>query len=173
MPDYVEGTRQDILVTETVVHDILVQEGARIDLIDVAVQGLPGPRGPQGEQGPPGGTLQQYRAATTLSGHRAVMLDANGELVYASSTNAAHMGRVVGITTQAAEAGEMCNVQSSAPMNESSWAWASETDPILLGADGALVQQPDAGAKFLQVLAFPISTTAAFISLREPILLTN
>jgi hypothetical protein len=171
--DLIETVRQEILVERAApAQDILEAVTERIDIIEAAGQGVPGPRGLQGEQGPPGGTLQQYPAGAILSGHRVVTLDSNGDLKYATCTDAAHAGRVIGITTHAADAGAPCSVQTFSTMNESSWSWTPD-QPVFLGADGALVSAPPPDAAFVMVVGFAISPTVLFISLREPILLTD
>lgn len=173
MSNVIETVRQDILVERALpAQDIVEAIVERIDIVDVAVQGAPGPRGLQGVQGPPGGTLQQYPAGATLSGHRVVTLDSNGALKYATCTDAAHAGRVIGITTHAASAGDQCGVQTFSTMDESSWNLTPD-QPLFLGADGTLVAAPPPDAAFVMVVGFAISPTVLFISLREPILLTD
>lgn len=153
--------------------DIIAQEVERVDVISESVQGLPGVPGPRGLPGPPGGATLEFIAGTAVGGHRAVVLDANGELAYASAANLAHMGRLVGITLGAADAGANCAVQNFDQIEEPSWAW-DITKPVYLADNGMLTQQlPTAPAlKFSMVVGFPISSTSLFVNLREPIILS-
>jgi len=136
-------------------------------------QGLQGIQGPQGKPGAPGGTTLEYPASIALSGHRAVMFGPDGKLVYASAANLAHMGRVIGITLNAADAGADCRVQNFDQIEEPSWSWDT-SKPVYLGADGVLTQLVPAlpESKFSMVVGFPVSSTILLVNLREPIVLT-
>ena len=100
-----------------------------------------------------------------------MLLDEAGHLAYASCDDTTHFGRVVGVTTQAAEPGAPCNVQNFDRIVEGTWSW-TPGEPVFLGTNGALTQTaPTAG--FLMVVGFAISATVLFVSLRDPILLTD
>lgn len=163
MADVVEITRQEILAVEN----------ERIDILSVGTQGLPGIAGPRGLPGPPGGATLEYIAATAIGGHRVVMLNAAGQLIYASAVDLTCLGRVIGITVNAADASMPCQVQNFDQLDEPGWTW-DVSKPVYLGLDGLLTQTPPAlpGAKFSMVVGFPISSTALFVNLREPIILS-
>jgi hypothetical protein len=153
--------------------DLLVVSRDRISIVSQAgKQGLPGPPGKQGNPGPPGGTTLEYIAGTAIGGHRAVILGTDGKLAYASAAEIAHAGRVIGITVAAADENESCQVQTFERLEEPSWNWDVNL-PVYLAADGLLTQvAPSSPAsKFSLVLGFPISSTALFLNIREPIVL--
>lgn len=158
--------RIDIISVGTERNDILSEKGPQ------GIQGIPGPRG---EVGPAGGSSLEYPAGAALGGHRAVMLDNAGKLQYATNANIAHMGRVIGVTLGAVEADAPCQVKNFDQTTEPTWNWAMN-QPVYLGANGLLTQSaPTAigGATFLMVIGFPVSSTTLFVSLREPIVLSN
>lgn len=122
-------------------------------------------------RGEPGdGGLSLQTAAHPLSGHRIVTLNGAGLLVYASNADIAQAHRIGGISTNAADAGGGVFVQRSGPLEEPSWSW-STSDPVFLGADGALTQVPPAApdAGFQLVVGFPISATKLFINIGIPV----
>lgn len=136
---------------------------------DKGDQGEVGERGPQGA---PGGTLIERDAAIDISGHRLVLLDAQGRANYASSADLTHAARVVGMTTHAAVAGAPVALQIFGEVTEPSWNWIPD-QPVYLGADGHLTQSVPVApaAKFAVVVGFPISTTTLFINIGIPITL--
>lgn len=108
-------------------------------------------------------------AGEALGGHRAVVLDASGHAFYASSSNAAHAGRLAGITTGAAEVGSAVVLVSAGLLVEPSWSW-TPGQPVFLGTGGMLTQtQPLEG--FVQIIGMPSSPTSLFIHIRELIAL--
>ena len=117
-PDIVAVPQPDIQVlTETTVTPIVITtpevEVVTLDGEDHIVDQVReiqivtvGEQGPQGIQGPSGsGVAETYTAVTDLGGHRVVVTDASGGLIYADVTNQAHAHQAVRITTQAARAG--------------------------------------------------------------------
>lgn len=114
----------------------------------------------------------QYRAAIDVSGHRAVVLDADGRLNYASNNVPDHLGRLVGITTNAALTGDFAFVAKAGIVTEPSWTWTVGS-PIFMGANGLLTQAAPANAgTFSQIVGMPIAATRLFIDIREPILIS-
>jgi hypothetical protein len=153
--------------------DIILQTVDRIDVITQGTQGIPGIQGDRGLPGPPGGSALEYTAGSAIGGHRVVILNGDGQLTYASANDLTNIGRVIGITTMAADVGATCQVQNFDRLDEPSWNWDT-TQSVYLGVDGLLTQQtptlPD--AKFSMVVGFPISSTSLFVNLREPIILS-
>lgn len=109
-----------------------------------------------GLMGPPGtggdGTAPTYTAATPITAFRAVALNADGELVHASAATRAHGYTVAGIASQAAATGATLAPVSAGPIVNPAWSWAP--GPVLLGADGQLVQQLPVGALFSLVVGW-------------------
>ncbi|MDP2786260.1 MAG: hypothetical protein Q8O38_16955 [Sulfurimicrobium sp.] len=160
----------EILTEQVLVFDggesILVLDDGRIEALDVAEQGPPGP---QGIPGPTGGSALQYLAGIALGGHRMVVLDDAGLAIYADKSIPAHAGKVLGMTTGAANPGELATIQTGGEMTEPSWSWLLN-QPIYLGANGLLTQTPPVTGISL-IVGFPITATKVFISIKQLIFL--
>lgn len=150
-----------------------------VSLVSVAAQGplgATGPRGLKGDQGETGQTGAAGQsgglglvttAAEAMGGHRAFVLDANGQTLYADCNNILHFGRVGGITLNAVSQGGTVSCVRNGLVNEPSWAWLPNL-PVYLGRSGLLTQVlPSIG--FSQVLGVALSNTALFVNPREPI----
>ena len=144
---------------QAVVEAELVQE-----LIELAVQGPPGPQGPPGLSG---GSASAVPLGEAVGGHRAVIIS-DSAAFYADADNVAHAGRVAGITSQAGGAGASVLVQSSGPMTEPSWGWTPNGD-IWLGLNGLLTQIPPGAAAFAQRLGYATSPTSIWVEISEPV----
>ena len=120
-----------------------------------------GQRGVKGEQGDT--SLLTAIAGVNLGGHRAVVFDGDGTVIYADQSIAAHAERVLGVTTGAASIGTEATIQTGGELTEPSWAWALDA-PIYLSTNGLLTQViPTTG--FIQQIAIPLSATSIkFIS---------
>lgn len=155
------------------VHPVIVEERSvtirEVSERQVVFGGEQGPQGPQGIPGQVGGTVLQYVAGENLGGHRMVVLNDSQQAVYASNDNPAHAVKVLGMTTGAANIGDLSTIQTGGEITEPSWDWVLNT-PVCLSTNGLLTQtQPLTG--FIQIIGFPITTTKIFINLREPITL--
>lgn len=126
--------------------------------------------GPPGPPGPGGGALSSFEAASPLSGHQVIALDASGKAVYASCDNLAQVLRVVGISTAAAAAAAPISVQSKDTLEHAGWSWVAG-DTILLGLNGALTSSLPVGAAFLQVLGKALAPTRILVGVQPPIIL--
>lgn len=160
----------DTLVVEsaTVLSDqeevsVLLETDDHVIVVSDTQQGPPGPIGPAGS------VLFQGAAAQTVGGHRALR-HTGGGLDYASAANVADAGRVAGVSTGAATAGDLVSYQAAGRLTEPSWAWTPDAD-IYLGLDGQLTQNVPVGAAFLQRLGYAIDATSMWIELSEPITL--
>lgn len=125
-----------------------------------------------GRQGPPGpsrlaNTVVHFPAASALSGHRAVVLNDLGQAIYADHRTLAHAGKILGVTLNAAAAGELIAIQTYGRLSEASWTWTLDA-PVFVGADGLLTQSaPNTG--FVVTVGFPLSATELFIDISMPI----
>lgn len=131
--------------------------------------GIPGPPGPQGPAG--SSQLESFTASASISGHAPVLLS-GGQAAVADATVLAHLGRVIGITTGAANTGSPVAVFMHGSLTEPSWSWTPDA-PVFLGA-GALTQTPPTlggGFVFSQRLGFALSPTVVFMDIEAPILL--
>lgn len=128
-----------------------------------------GIKGDKGDKGDPGGSTTIKRAADNIGGHRAVALNDTDEVIYASSDNISHIGRLLGITTGAAESGSLINIQCMDYMTESSWSWVPNK-PIYLGINGLLTQDINNTGLFVLVIAYALSQTNILINKSQPII---
>jgi len=88
-------------------------------------------------------------AAVSLSALRAVTTDANGDAVYASNDTLAN-AQVVGITSNAASAGDGVTIKTSGILTDANWSWTKGT--VYLGTNGTLTQTaPSGGAIVVHV----------------------
>lgn len=126
-----------------------------------------GPAGPAGPQGLPGGQVQLV-AASTINGHRAIAANADGLAVHADALTRAHALSIVGITEQSAAVGEALQVRNTGSITHAGWAWSA--GPVLLGADGNLVQALPTGALFALPVGWGDGDTLA-INIQPPIYL--
>lgn len=122
------------------------------ELLEVALQGPPGPTGS------PGGGLVVGIAGMALSGHQVVAYEADGDLVLASASQAAQALAIVGITTGAAVSGASVSVQRFDTIEHLGWAWTAGL-PVFLGLAGALVQTPAGGSVYLKPLGVALTAT--------------
>ncbi|MCM6789907.1 hypothetical protein NDR87_26385 [Nocardia sp. CDC159] len=142
---------------------------------------IPGPPGPPGLAGPPGppgppgsggeAVIVTGAAGSVLSGHRAVVRRPDGTYLYASCDDPTHLTLPIGITANAALAGDPVQVVMFGEMTDPSWAWTP--GPIFLGAAGALTQSvPSDPAVFLAQLAAATAATTLFVHRTPSIALT-
>ena len=136
----------------------------------VVMRGVPGPRGPQGIPGPAGGATLVPVGPEPISGHSAVAVSADGELIYADCTDASHLGAVLGVVANAYAAGDDAVVQTSYPLGHSGWSWAP--GPVYVGEGGQLTQTLPPGAVFVQVIGHALAPTVVLIDLQPPILIS-
>lgn len=124
-----------------------------------------GLRGPAGRDGAPGSQVVSFVAGAALSGHRAVFAAGN-TVAYASSGAPETAAQVIGVTTQAADAGAPINVQRMGTITEPTWSWAP--GPVFLGLAGALVQTPPDTGAYLQI-GVALDATTLDIRIGTPI----
>lgn len=102
-----------------------------------------------------------------ISGHSVVAVGADGALVPADCSNAAHLGAVLGVLANAYAAGALAQVQTALPLSHAGWAWAP--GPVFVGPAGHLTQQLPPGALFAQVVGHAVSPTRVLINVQPPI----
>lgn len=123
-------------------------------------------------------TLQSYVlgvpvviAAVALSGHIAVVLDADGEAIPADAFNALHAAVVIGVTSGASMAGDSVVLVNQGTLEHLGWFFTPNL-PVYLGAMGALVQSVPVGASFTKVLGMAQSATRVTVS-PQPAIFVN
>lgn len=155
----IASSNQSVVATNTTTLAVTTTEIA-------AVITAPGAQGPQG---PPGAstTFVYILAAENLGGNRVVSTNSLGKLVYPDLTQLDQT--VIGITTGAANADTLAEVQISGLQAEPSWSWLPNL-PIFVGTSGTLTQTVPATNTVLQI-ARPVTQTKIFIDLQQPIYL--
>lgn len=111
---------------------------------------------------------ERYTAGENLSALRVVKIE-SGQAFYADSSDATDRNKVLGITTQAADAGDQISIQTAGEFEDGVWSWTVGT-PIFFNSSGALTQTPPSSG-FLQAVANPITATKVWIQLQPSILL--
>jgi hypothetical protein len=135
-----------------------------IQVVETGVPGPPGPPGTGGEQ-----IITDYLAGQALGGQRVVIVGIDGKLYYADCTNLAHLNRVLGVTTGAAEPNAPAIVRAFGIMTEPAWNW-DLSKFIYLGTNGLLTQAPPPTG-FLLELGWPVNPTSMMVQIELPILL--
>lgn len=97
-----------------------------------------GVQGPEGAAGVNAESLV-LKANEAIGGHRAVVIEGSG-VSYANYDEATDLGKVLGLTTNAAVAGDDLTVVFSGTVTENSWAF--NPGPVYVGLDGMLTQTP-------------------------------
>lgn len=128
---------------------------------------VPGPQGAKGDAGDANVT-QIHEAATNLSGHRAIRVVA-GLAYFCDGSDAAHIGRAIGISTGAATAGADVSIQTSGLLMEPSWSWID--GPVYVGTAGVLTQQLS-GLAYVHQIGLAVSATQIDINPLSPILIS-
>lgn len=125
--------------------------------------GPPGPEGPPGAAG--SGDTQQYTAGATISALRMLTIDASGNAVYANQDDTP-----VGLSLTATSSGDTVTVATSDHVVEDdSWNWTLG-QPVLLGTNGTLTQDPT-GMTRLTVVGRPASATRLIVKIQPAITL--
>lgn len=93
------------------------------------------------------GDVQTVNSLVSLNAYKAITTDEQGNAIYASSANAAHVDQVLGIGQGS---GTSVVVQTSGPITNDGWSWIAGK-PVYLGVDGDLTQNPNTGVFTLTV----------------------
>jgi len=157
----------EIIVNETPqTVEILSEE---IELVEIITAGPQGPQGPQGARGESNESYIIKPVQGNIGGQRFVTGNINGTVSYADATNLSHLGRVIGITLNAASDGDDVEVLIFGYVEFNGWDFDISA-PVYLSTEGLVTQtQPTTG--FSQIVGFAESPTKLFINLREPIIL--
>lgn len=108
------------------------------------------------------------KAARPLSGHRVLKITPDGA-DYASSAIIADAASVIGISVDAADAGQPIKIQTAGELSEPSWAW-TVGQPVYNGVDGVLTQV-GASAGYSLVVGVAIEATSILVAMKQPIVL--
>jgi hypothetical protein len=120
----------------------------------------------QGPQGIPGGVTSFIaEAAIPLGGHRVIALGDDGMAVYADNTN--QFKYVVGISTNAVNAGDSIVIKIFGEMSESSWSW-DKNKGLFLTTNGLITQDAPPTGVIISI-GFVINLTTIFVRIGERI----
>lgn len=111
--------------------------------------------------------LVSAAASVSLSGHRAVVPQADGTLIYADPFSLAHFTRPLWLTRNAIMIGTVDDVLGEGEIVEASWTWGPGA--IYLDVNGTLSQTPPAGAAFTVELGAASDATSMYFSPKMPI----
>jgi len=137
---------------------------APIELLEISEQG---PHGPPGPQGLSGSAVSSYFSAVGVSGHIAVVLDADGQCRAADASVPADHA-VAGLTIGAAAAGAPAVVVDRGILEHSGWSF-SPGSPVFLGLAGAITQTLPESAAFCKVLGVAVSPTRISVNFQPAI----
>lgn len=141
--------------------EVLVPD--RITTVEVRIPGIPGPPG----AGAAGSNVTfQKIAAQAISGHRVVRAVNATEVDIASSGISSHAETILGITSNAANAGDFLNVVSHGFITEPSWAFVPDQF-VFVGINGAITQVAPSGPTSLyqRVIGVAVSPDTIFVDL--------
>lgn len=124
--------------------------------------------GIKGDKGDPGGVTVTRVAFDSLAGNRVVIQNSDDTVSYASSDNASHANRVLGVTTHAATATAEIAIQLSDVMAEVSWSWEPNA-PVFLSSDGMLTQDINSTGLFFLQVGTALSATKLLIDKQIPV----
>lgn len=156
----------DSVVVTTTADVVVVSETTSYQTIVTGLQGPPGPTGPIG----PSGDAFVLTAASTLSGHRALAINGDGQAIYAQHTDATALA-VQGLSAQSGIVGEDLVVSQSGPL---AWPAGDLTPglPLFLTTDGQLAHTPPTTG-WLRQIAVAVDADTISIDIGPAIRLTE
>jgi hypothetical protein len=108
-----------------------------------------------------------YVADEPLSALRVVRVAAPGRLRYARPPEVEALAPI-GLTTGASSTNQFVQLATRGPVRDASWHWTAGL-PVLLGADGFLVQEQPDGIDVMLVVGQAIATDTIVIRIEAPI----
>lgn len=130
-----------------------------------------GSPGPQGAPGQSGTSALVQTAATDLGGHRVLRTTGAGIVGYASNSDPLHGDDTIGMSANAAMAGQEVTVVTAGAVSFNGWAW-TPGKPVYLAADGLLTQIADMDtAAFAQVIGHASDAQTVFVAVEPPVYL--
>ena len=135
---------QSVILTETPPSVVVVEQ----PVTQTLTVGLQGPPGPPGPIGPPG-DASVLTASTTLSGHRVLAVNGEGQAIYASHTDSTALA-VQGLSTQSGIAGDTLALTRSGALP---WPAGGLTagQPLFLTTDGLISHTPPTSGWIRQI----------------------
>ena len=139
------------------------------EVVRVLTGDAQGPAGPQGPIGPAASSFVTYPADIAISGHRIVRSNQLGRALYADSSTLADANAVIGLTLNAALAGDPVNIQVAGEVQEPSWSWTVGL-PVFLGANG-LPTQVATVTGFQLIVGVATASDRLVLGIKQPIIL--
>lgn len=106
------------------------------------------------------------QAATNISALRAITTDASGNAVYADNATA-NGSIVVGISTNAANAGANVTIKTSGTITDNSFSFSK--GQIYLGSNGTLTQTAPTNGAYVVPIARALTATSIFVDIDNSI----
>lgn len=148
-----------VTVGETLEVAVSMDEMVVPVTVNVGANGLPGVNGVDAES-------ETYTAAVTMGGHRAVGLNSDGELVYASATLAIE---AIGIIRDAVTIGGTVTVYRAGRVG--GFTGLTVPGTYFLGDTGLLTLTPLTEGGLLQILGIASSATELLVDPGEPFII--
>lgn len=112
---------------------------------------------------------EEYKAGAVISGHRCVMLAADGNIYHADSTNVSHAGKVIGMSVNAAGAGETVYIRKFGKINNPGWGLTPGALYFFTNLGQLTTEKPASG--FSQLAGIAIDSDNFEIQFFEPMIL--
>ena len=165
IPVVIESPAVEVVTLDDEVH--VVDEVRDIQIVTVGEVGPPGPPGTGGGSG----GIETYTAAIPLGGHRILVTDPTGQLIYADNTDLTHANQAVRISLNAAGAGDPITVQVNGRITEPSWTWTPGAT-LYVGANALPAEtEPVAPAVFSKPIAVAETATRILMINEPPVML--
>jgi len=110
-------------------------------------------------------------AGETIGSHKIVKLGDDGYLYYASCDSLGDVEKILGLSLNSADPGGSVRVLTFGRCEDTSFNF-DVSKPIYLGKNGAVVQDIDNGAVFIQRLGRVLKNNEILIDLDEPIIIS-
>lgn len=107
-------------------------------------------------------------AANDISGHKAIAVKNDG-LAYYADANTITTSGVLGISTNAALAGDIVRVQCSGALTHSGWSFVPGK-PVFVSSNGSLTQNVS-GSAYVSIIGTAISATTLIIEVQQTVYL--
>ncbi|AND75659.1 hypothetical protein [Nostoc phage A1] len=108
-----------------------------------------------------------FTCGQTISALKALRFDSStGKVFYASSSDATHLNKCVGVSSQSGVLNDNIQVVTSGYLSDQSWNWTIGS-PIFFDSGGTLTHTP--GSSYYQVIGIPVTTNKVLISVEQPI----
>ena len=127
--------------------------------------GAKGDKGDKGDTGTIGITTGV--AGQSINAYRLVTTDVMGKVVVASSAEESHIGRILGVSLNAASVGQTVQITTFGDVTNTAWTF-TPTAALYVGIDGLVTQDAETGV-FYQQIGFAREATRVAIDIQRGI----